>query len=116
MKRFGVLLILAAAVVFLLQDQAEPVRIIVPSQKLRKAGDVLRVLGDELNAAADAENFEEHAIKRTEQLFDEHAREIDFPGPNVITRPVARLAIRPVVKAVVRYADKQLQKEEEEKQ
>jgi hypothetical protein len=106
MKPIGLILIFASVFVAVCGDTAEPVRSIVPPERLYRIADVLLIAADELIAAGNADVFEEYAVERVQRLFDENADDIDFPRPGVLTRPMARLAIRPVVKAVVRYADK----------
>ena len=74
-------------------------------ERLRKFGTVLRIVSDEMAAIADSDDIEEHLLVRAEQVFDDFARETDFPGPDIITRPLARRMVRPVVKSIIRYAE-----------
>ncbi len=106
MRRSGFILIFAAMILLAsTRREEEPqVRVTLPTAPMKRAAKIFRVVADELDGAADAADFEEHLIDRCEIVFDEHARDFDFPGPDAVTRPVARRAIRPIVKSLVRYA------------
>lgn len=115
MRRLGFLLIFAAVFLFLFPRKEEPrPRITLPAAPMKRAAHILRVVAGELDGAADATDVEEHLIGRCETVFDENVREFDFPGPDVISRPVARLAIRPVVKSLLRFANEKYHNENQE--
>lgn len=100
-----VLIVVCVAASF--QTTAAPTHstpIVLPTVPMKRAAKMLRVVSNELEFAADAPDFEKHLISRAEAVFDENSKNIDFPGPDVITRPVARLAIKPIVKSLLRYA------------
>jgi len=96
-----------------------PYEMTVDRDKIKTFGTLVRIAGEEMVAIADAGNIEEHLVAKSEQVFDDFARDTDFPGPDRITKPLARRMVRPVVKAVIRYVDKKGQelaiKEEVEK-
>ena len=105
---------------FLPRPSSEPSKLHLTAEdreRLRKFGTVLRIVSDEMSAIADSEDIEEHLLVKAEQVFDDFAKETDFPGPDIITRPLVRRMVRPVVKSIIRYAEQKeiefLQKENE---
>lgn len=116
-RRIGIV-VLIIAVLLLSTKKPEPSKekIVLPAAPVKRAAQVLRVVSEEMELAADATDFEEHLIGRCEKTFDKHASDFDFPGPNFVSRPLARQAIRPVVKSLIRYAtdEKHFNQPEEE--
>lgn len=93
---------------FLPRPSSEPSKLHMTAEdreRLRKFGTIMRIVSEEMVAAADSDDIEEHLLIKAEQVFDDFARETDFPGPDRITRPIARRMVRPVVKSVIRYAE-----------
>lgn len=84
--------------------------------RIRAFGMMLNIASEEMISVADCENIEEHLIGKSEQIFDDFAKETDFIGPDFITKPLARRAVRPVVKTVVRYVDKKCTELSEKKE
>lgn len=82
--------------------EEEPSRLTIDPQLLQTGGAFLQELGREVENAAHVENLDEHIIQRMEYIFDNYSRNSDFPA-GFITRPVARLAIRPVVNTTIRW-------------
>ena len=82
-----------------------PYDMTVDRNKLRTFGTLVRIAGEEMVATAESENIEEHLITKSEQVFDNFAKDADFPGVDRITKPLARRMVRPIVKAVIRYVD-----------
>ena len=83
-----------------------PYEMSVDRNALKILGTLIRIAGEEMVAIADSENIEEHIIVKSERIFDDFANEADFPGPDRITKPLARRMVRPLVKAIIRYVDK----------
>lgn len=106
--RFGTFILFGALLLVLCKpgEPEPPLVLEFDRDRVRSLGVILNVASEEMIAAADSENIEEHVIERSERVFDDFAREADFIGPDFITRPLARKAVRPVVKTVLRYLDK----------
>jgi hypothetical protein len=83
-----------------------PLELEFDRKQIRTIGVLMRIVSDEMIAVADSENIEEHLLVKSEQIFDDFARESDFPGPDRLTKPLARKLVRPVVKTMIRYMDK----------
>ncbi len=83
-----------------------PLAMELDRDRIRTFGVLLKIASEEMIAVADSENIEEHLIDKSEQIFDDFAEEADFPGPDRITKPLARKMVRPVVKSIIRYVDK----------
>lgn len=83
-----------------------PYELTLDRDRLKTFGTMVRIAGEEMVAVADSENIEEHLIAKSERIFDDFAKDADFIGPDFITKPLARKAVRPVVKTVIRYVDK----------
>ncbi len=110
--RFGTIILLVTVLLLLLPKPAEPeapLPLELDRDRIRNFGVMLNIAGEEMIAVADCDNIEEHLIGRSEQVFDDFARDADFIGPDFITKPLARKAVRPVVKTVIRYIDKKSQ-------
>lgn len=100
-----VVVILGLAVAWLCLAGArkpEPQKLVVDPNILQTTGAFLQELGREVENAAYVDNLDEHLIERAEHIFDKHSRDCDFPA-GFITRPVARLAIRPVINTGIRW-------------
>lgn len=96
--------------------EESPREVNVDRNRLRTLGTLLNIVSEEMIAVADSENIEEHLISRAETLFDDFAKDADFLGPDRITKPLARKAVRPVVKAAIRYVEKKSQEYDNEQE
>lgn len=108
-NRFGTIILLVALLLVLSKPAApEPKTppIELDRDRIRNFGVILNIVSEEMIAVADSDDIEEHFVKRAERVFDDFAKETDFIGPDFITRPLARKAVRPVVSIVIRYVDK----------
>lgn len=95
----------------------KPLAMELDRDRVRTLGVLLRVVSEEMIATAESENIEEHLIAKSEQIFDDFAKERDFIGPDRITKPLVRRMVRPIARAVIRYIDKksrELSRREEE--
>ncbi len=105
-KKFVALLILGLMLFHWLQQPAavQPPRIQANPNTIKRAASVMRTISDELDLAAahGQGNYDEYIIQRCQQIFDERSQPTDFVG--TITKPIARMAIRPVVTTVIRLA------------
>lgn len=103
-------LIIAVLVLLLLvalttgEKEPDPPRLKVNPPVLLKTSKVLRFASDELEKAAHTDNMDEHLVERALVLFDAKSKDADFPGPDILTKRLARLAVRPVVLAIIRAA------------
>ena len=107
--RFGTIILFVTVLLLLLPKAAEPEpppAIELDRDRIRGFGVMLYIASEEMIAVADCNDIEEHLIGRSEKVFDDFAKDADFIGPNFITKPLARKAVRPVVKTVIRYVDK----------
>ncbi|MDR1962385.1 MAG: hypothetical protein LBQ50_01240 [Planctomycetaceae bacterium] len=86
-----------------------PLALEIDRERIRVIGTLMRIVSDEMILAADSDNIEEHLLGKAEEIFDDFARESDFPGPDRITKPLARKMVRPVTKTIIRYVDKKSQ-------
>ena len=110
--RFGAIILFVTILLLLLPKASEPeppLTMELDRNRIRNFGVMLHIVSEEMIAVADCNDIEEHLIGRSEQVFDDFAKEADFIGPNFITKPLARKAVRPVVKTVIRYVDKKAQ-------
>lgn len=112
--RFGTFILFGTLLLLVLSKPAEPepqrpLAVELDRDRIRNFGVMLNIVSEEMIAVADSANIEEHLIGRSEKVFDDFARDADFIGPDFITKPLARRAVRPVVKSVIRYVDKKTQ-------
>ncbi len=70
--------------------------------------DLLPVLSAEFAAFLSAPDKREYVITRAEKFFDDVVAPIDLPGPDQITDPLLRAAIRPLVGRVFDEVTKRL--------
>lgn len=107
-ERSGTIILLGTVLLLLLPKPPEPdppLPIELDRNRIRTFGVMLNIVSEEMIAVADCDNIEEHLVMRAENVFDGFARDADFIGPDFITRPLARKAVRPVVTTVIRYID-----------
>ncbi len=109
--RFGTIIIFGTLLFIALSGPAPPepeapLALELDRDRIRALGVLLAVAGEEMIAVADSESVEEHLIDKSERIFDDFAENADFIGPDFVTKPLARRAVRPVVKTIIRYVDK----------
>ena len=106
------MVVLAGILFLVISKPTEPEKapvIELDRDRIRNFGVLLNIVSEEMIAVADCDDVEGHLIGRSEKVFDDFARDADFIGPDFITKPLARKAVRPVVKTVIRYVDKKAQ-------
>lgn len=104
--------VLSLLIVFLLAWLLWPVptpkqsRIQCDPAKLQNAAALMRALSRELDRAANEgqENMDEYLVLRAQEIFDEKVKVADLPGPDIVSRPVARLLVRPIVMGLIQAA------------
>jgi hypothetical protein len=109
-EQYGIVILFATLLFLMFSEPVllpePPLELEFDRKQIRTVGVLMRIVSDEMLAVADSENIEEHLLVKSEQIFDDFARESDFPGPDRLTKPLARKLVRPVVKTMIRYMDK----------
>lgn len=108
-NRIGTIILSITLLLLLLPKPVEPeppLTLDLDRDRIRNFGVILHIVSEEMIGVADCGDVEEHLIIKSEQIFDDFAKDADFIGPDFITRPLARKAVRPVVKTMIRYVDK----------
>ncbi|MDR3232982.1 MAG: hypothetical protein LBT46_04860 [Planctomycetaceae bacterium] len=85
------------------EPSTEP-RLKINPLTVKKAAAALHVAANELDRLADegATNTDDYLVRRAQEAFDAHIKDVDLPGPDILSRRAARLAVKPAVTAIIR--------------
>lgn len=96
-------------------DSDGPIALELDRDRIRLFGTIMKIVSEEMIAVADCDDIEEHLIVKAERIFDDFAREADFPGPDFVSKPLARKMVRPIARSVIRYVDRKYRESESDK-